>query len=787
MMTQPGISAVNSGHSDRIDLNKVWLTVKRQAVWLFLILLLTNLAAYLYVRWTRPVYESHSVLKLNVKSEANILGLNTVSQNLDDLAGEIELLKSNLFFSRVVEAAKMDVSYYVYGRVLFQERYSNSPFRVEYTIKNPAFYDRPIDLEIINRDQYVLSYPDGEEAKARAYRFGEEVSTPDYRFVVTLTEDYEPGRDDMAYYFTVNSDRALVSYLGSNMTVEPVNFNAKTIRIGFEGYNQKKVRDLVHLIDSVYLEYTQEQKNQATQQKITFLDEQLASIEQRLSTYEDYFEDFTITNKTSDLPAAIGETIVQLNELDTRRLQLRSAQRTITDIIGRVQKEQPVYMGFTDSTSYPADLNATINQLNELLNERELLLGSYKEGSHALQLKNQKVTLFKEDVLQLLKGYRTQLAESIQGLEQKKREVERRFVQLPAQGTQYDKNQRYFTLYEQVYLSLMQTKNELEIARAGTTTDFVVLLPATMPGAPIAPERLMVMGGGLVMGLVLCFLFVTLGYVFNDKISSQTELEQYTDAPILGAIPAYRRIKSREGSLVVRDSPKSAISEAFRTLRTNMQFVGAQQEQRTISVTSTVGSEGKTFVTTNLGNVIALSGKRVVIIDVDLRKPKVHLSFSLPNDHRGVSNILIGEFDTDACIVNTGVKNLDFIPAGSIPPNPAELIAGERFDQLVKELEARYDVVIIDTPPVGLVTDGALVMKKVDLPLYIVRADFSRRGFIHTLNRIKESQNIEKLAIVLNGVDTTSNRGYTYEKYGYGYYDQEEEPSWWQRWRQKFS
>ena len=772
--------------ADRIDLNKVWLTVKRKAVWRFLILLLTNLAAYLYVRWTRPVYESHSVLKLNVKSDANILGLNTVSQNLDDLAGEIELLKSNLFFGKVVDAARMDVSYYVYGRVLFQERYGNSPFRVEHIIKNPAFYDRPIDLEIINDDQFVLSYSEGEQIVTRAYRFGEEIETSDYRFVITLTEDYAPGRDDMVYYFTVNSDRALVNYLGSNMSVEPVNFNAKTIRIGFEGYNQKKVRDLVHLIDSVYLEYTQEQKNQATQQKIAFLNEQLQTIEERLSTYEDYFENFTIANKTNDLPAAIGETIVKLNELDTRKLQLLNTQEAVADIITQVQKEEPIYAGPTEFSEYPAEINEYVEQLNQLLNERELLLGSYKEGSQALRIKDQKIALLKKDITQSLDSYRTQLAEAIRAIDQRKDEVEQKFVRLPSQGTQYDKNQRYFNLYEQIYLSLVQTKNELEITQAGTTRDFVVLLPATMPGAPIAPERLMVMGSGLVSGLILCLLFVTLSYVTNDKIGSQQELEQYTDTPVLGSIPYYRKIKSRSSSLVVRDSPKSAISEAFRTVRTNMQFVGAQREQRIVSVTSTVGSEGKTFVATNLGNVIALSGKRVIIIDADLRKPKVHLAFSSNNGAKGVSNILIGEYEADECIIKSDVDNLDFIPAGSIPPNPAELIASKRFDNLLGKLKEHYDIIIVDTPPVGLVTDGALVIEKVDLPLYVFRADYSRRGFVKTLERIKSSQPTHRLSIILNGVDTSSGRGYAYEKYGYGYYEMDDEDqSWWQRWRNR--
>ena len=782
-MALPG----EESRSEGIDLKKVWQTIRKKAAWLGIILLLTNMVAYLYMRYTRPVYESHSVLKLDVKSEANILGLNTISQNLDDLAGEIELLKSNLFFSKVVDAARMDVSYYAYGRVLFQERYGNSPFRVEHTIKNAAFYDRPIDLEIINKEQYVLSYLEGKETVTRAYRFGEEVETPDYRFVISLTEHYAPVRDDIAYYFTINSDQAMVGYLGGNMTVEPVNFNAKTIRIGFAGYNQKKVRDLVHIIDSVYLEYTQEKKNQATQQKISFLDEQLLSIEQRLSTYENYFENFTINNKTNDLTAAIGETITKLNELDSQKLKLLSTQEAVAEIYDKVQKEEMVYTGPAGFADYPEDVTAYLEQLNQLLNERELLLGSYKERSQALQLKDQKVALLKKDIAVLLEGYRTELVQAIQSIEKRKKAVEQKFVQLPAQGTQYDKNQRYFALYEQVYLSLMETKNELEIAKAGTVTDFVVLLPATLPGGPIAPERAMVMGAGLVSGLVLCFLFVAISYVINDKIGSQSELERYTDTPILGTIPHHRKIKSRSSSLVVRDSPKSAISEAFRTVRTNMQFVSAQHEQKIISVTSTVGSEGKTFVATNLGNVIALSGKRVILIDVDLRKPKVHLAFSRDNSDRGVSNILIGSYGVKDCIVASGVENLDFIPAGSIPPNPAELVARARFDTLLDELKALYDVVIVDTPPVGLVTDGALVMRKADLPLYVFRANFSRKGFVRTLSRTKSSQQIGHLSIILNGVDASGDRGYTYEKYGYGYYQaDDEDQGWWQSVRGKW-
>lgn len=764
---------------DTLDMGKLWRIVKKNIVWLLLIFLLTNVVAYLYIRWTRPKYESHSVVKLDVESKANILGFNTASQNLDDLAGEIELLKSNLFFNKVVDAVDMDVSYYAYGRILFQERYENSPFQVQYEVFNPAFYDRPIDLDILNEEQFVLSYAAGEEPVSRAYSFGEEVTTPDYRLVVSLTEHYTAGRDEGSYYFTINSDRALVSYLGSNMTVEPVNFNAKTIRIGFQGYHQKKVQDLVHTIDSVYLQYTQEKKNQATEQKISFLSEQLESIENRLAEYENYFEDFTITNKTNDLTAEIGETIGRLESLDTQKFQMVRQQEVVNQLYSQVEQKELIPTEPIFAADYPQDILQYIEQLNQLINERALLLGSYKENTYAVQRKEKRIALLKADITALLKSYQTQLRQGLRDVEKNRRAIEQAFLKLPSQGTQYGKNQRYYSLYENVYLSLMETKNELEIAKAGTVTDFVVLLPATLPSAPVSPEKTLIRGAGAVAGLVLSFIFVALSYVFNDKISSQPELERYTSVPILGAVPFYK-IKSRSASLVLNHSPKSAISEAFRSIRTNMQFMGLRNSSSTISVTSTIGSEGKTFVATNLANVIALSGQKVVIVDVDMRKPKVHLAFDHPNGEKGISTILAQQYTVDECIISSSVPHLDFIPAGPIPPNPAEMIASRSFDELLATLKERYDVVLIDTPPVGLVTDGVLVMEKVDLPLYVFRAGFSRKAFVKTLDRLQRTQKFKNLSIILNATDATSGYGYGYGQYGSGYYELENnDRRWW--------
>ncbi len=769
------VNPAEDTRNDKIDLDKVFLIIRKNILWIFLILLVTNALSYLYLRYTRPVYESSSVIKLDIKSEANILGFNTVNQNLDNIAGEVELLKSNMFFSRVVEALDMEVSYYAYGRVIFQERYDNSPFEVEYELLDPSFYDKPIDVEILNEEQFVLSYGSEEEKQSRAYRFGEEIITPHFQLLVSLTDFYKPDHDDTKYYFTINSHQALVAYLGSNMTVEPLNFNANTIRVGFKGYDRNKVRDLVHVIDSVYLQYTQEKKNQATEQKLTFLDDQLNTIEQRLTKYEDYFENFTIDNKTNNLETEIGEAIARMEELDIKKYDLLNAQKAAAKLKDKIAQEQVILSEPSLLTDYPAEVFKFIEQMNNLINERALMLGSYKENTFAVKRKNQQIALLKEDITTLLEKYKDEIGHGIKEIDLQKKKIEEEFIQLPSKGTQYGKNQRYYNLYEEIFLSLIQKKNELEIAKAGTVTDFVVLLPATIPGQPIAPERITIYGMGAVSGLVISLIFVAFGYVFNNRISSQSELERNVGVPILGSVPYYSKAKYRKNKLVVSQSPKSSISEAFRAIRTNMQFLGIHGDKKIISITSTIGSEGKTFFASNLGYIIAMSGKKIVLVDVDLRKPKVHTVFDQENSLKGVSTFLIGEYPIKDCIIHTDNDQYDFIPAGPIPPNPSELIVSEQFNVMLEELKKMYDIVIIDTPPVGLVTDGMLVMEKADLPIYVFRADFSKRTFIKTLERVQNTRKFQNLAVVLNALNVSSDREYGYNKYGYGYYDDDEE------------
>lgn len=759
---------------DSIDIDKILMIVRKNIFWILLIMLVTNGLAYLYLRYTRPIYESSSVIKLDIKSEANILGLNTVNQNLDHIAGEIELLKSNMFFSRVVNALDMEISYYAQGRFLFQERYNNSPFSVAYDIIDPSFYDRPINVDILDHQKFELSYGPEDDGFAQIYHFGEEIITPHFKLTISLTENFVRERDHTKFYFVVNSHQAQLAYLGSNMTVQPVNFNANTIRISFQGYDKQKVRDMVHVIDSVYLQYTQEKKNQATEQKLAFLDEQLGTIEQRLSKYESYFENFTINNKTNDLESEIGKAITRMEELDAQKYVLHNLQESINQFRKKIDNNQEIVEPdmFAD---FPEEVSQTIEQLNKLLNERALMLGSYKENTFAVKRKDQQISLLKAEISDLLDKNAKGVAQEIRQIDQKKQEIEEAFVRLPSKGTQYGKNQRYYSLYEEIFLSLIQKKNELEITKAGTVTDFVVLLPATVPQVPIAPARMSIYGIGAAAGCMISLFFVVVSYMLNNKIGSRSELERLIARSVLGSVPYYAKAKSRKNKLIVSLSPKSSISEAFRAIRTNIQFMGIHGEKKIISITSTISSEGKTFFASNLGYIMAMSGKRVVLVDVDLRKPKVHFSFEHENSLKGVSTYLIGEYPIQECIVNSGADYYDYIPAGPIPPNPSELIESLQFDRMLEELKAMYDIIIVDTPPVGLVTDGMLIMEKADLPIYVFRADYSKRTFVKTLNRVQKTHKFKNISVVLNALSHSSDRDYGYNKYGYGYYDDEDD------------
>jgi capsular exopolysaccharide synthesis family protein len=765
-----------------LDLIRLYQILKKNIVWLVLLPILCLLGSYMYLRYTKPLFESSSSIKLEIKRESNVLGLTGVNAMEDvasNLPGEIELIRSNLIYDEVIKRMDLAVSYYAYGNILEEERYKNSPFAVKYTLFTDLAYDKVFNVSLLSDRQYELSYKIGDQEINHTYAYGQSVQTDDFLFSIDTTRFYSPDLEGTKYYFKINSAGALINYIASNVRVDILNPAASILGISFKDHNIGKARDVVNTIDSVYLTKTLEIKNKANKQKLEFLDEQLRNTEVSLEEYESQLENFIVKNKTANVESDVAKFVGKIEELVNQKtalsvqLDLLHKLQVLIDTQGDLESFIPSIPLLPDQQL--AALTAEINQLQK---ERAFALSSRTEKTFAVQSKNQAVDIAKKNISTLIVKNKELVIDNIRQVNNKIYELESTFARLPSKGTEYTKIKRFKDLYDKYYLMMMDRKAELGIAEAGTVPEFVILSPASTPGKPISPNKMMIYGGAGAFGLLLSMMLLTLRYLLHDSISNQRELERTTQAPILGSIPTYLKEKMDVSRLIINKNPKASISESFRTIRTNMEFLlSSKKKKRIITVTSTVSGEGKTFVSLNLAGVIALSDTKVIILDLDMRKPKVHLAFDEEN-HAGISTILIGKHKLQDCIRRTSINTLDFIGAGPTPPNPSELILRPEFDALLKELHQYYDVIVIDTPPVGLVTDGILVMKKADLPVYVIRADYSKRYFVKNVNKLIKNNNFGKLSIILNAFKHLSQYGYGYDySYYQGYDDDDHNPS----------
>lgn len=747
--------------SDAIDFNKLGIIIRSKLIWIILIFIATNTAAYLIIRYSQDRFESQSELKLDIKNDATELGIKTFveDQNLNIISGEIELLQSRLFLNKVLDSLDFDVSFFSSGEILNFELYKNAPAHVRYKIKDTRHFDRPIYFEYVNSQSFRLKFSTLEnEVEAT---FGETISLDGIELTLSKNDSFKDEKNN-EYFFIINSREVLLDNLIKNLSVEPLNFNANTIRISLIDKNPAKASDMVNTIDSVYLVFSNEQKNLANKQKIEWLTKELTQIETKMEGVEDYFEEFTLQNRTLNLDEDLQKTIKMITAIDSQRYLLSNRLEQINLVLDDVSSTSPT-LSLSSSRALPENISRNLEQLQLRKIQQEKLGLSYSEITFAYRQQQKEIESLQKKLNEQLTSLRSEVLASLQDLNKKKARLEFEFTKMPDKSTQFTKNQRFYKLYEQFYLMLIQSRSEFEIAQAGSTPDFKILSPASVPQNPISPKKLMIAGVGLVGSLVLIFFFIGILYLANNKIINITELERITDAPVLGVVPVS---KYGDGSgLHILDHPKSMVSEAIRTLRTNLDFFKLNTTNKVIAISSTVSGEGKSFIAMNLGGVITLSKKKVIMLDVDMRKPKSTTPAVETDRTKGMSTILIKKHQWQECVSKTLLEGFDYIPSGPHPPNPSELLLNGAFSEMLEDLKKHYDCIILDTPPVGLVTDGIMAMKRADISIYVFRANYSKREFLMNLKRVINMNNFKNVTTILNAMPASR------EKYGYGYYE----------------
>lgn len=768
-METPKFKNINTS-AEGIDIEKLGIIIRKNLVWIILIFLATNITAYLTIRWTKNLYESESELKLDTKQNATGLGIKSIveDQNLNTIAGEIEQIKSRLFFSHVIDSLNLKISYFSIGKVLTDEMYKRSPFEVKHFVMPHMPYDQPIYFNFESDHSYAIQI--GENGSKYIGNLGEKLTTDDFEIIVKPSKLHSP-QDQNDYFFVINSREALLDYLSKNISVYPLNFNANTIKVSFKDFNSLKAYDIVNKVDSLYLRYSNEQNNLTNKQKIDWLNIELVQVEKKMEDFENYFENFTLVNKSSNVDDDLKRTILSINKVDSQRYSLNKRIIELNFLMDGISSGN-YQIPETQQQFFPVYLNKKIEALYIMEQDQNRLGLVYNENTFAYRSSNNGINNLKNQISTQLAELKKEWLQVYTELNKKKEKLEGEFATMPDKNTKFSKNQRFYKLYEEFYLSMMKSKAEFEIAKAGSTPDFKILSSATLPKAAISPKRSMIIGIGLVAGIVINFFFIGLLYLLNNKITTIQELEKITSLSTLGVIPITNYLTSSPFHII--ENPKSALSEAIRTLRTNLDFFLTGGNKKVITITSTISGEGKSFLALNLGGALALSQKKVALLDLDMRKAKGNPPFEIKDTSKGISTILIQKNNWRECIVKTSLENFDFLPAGPQPPNPSELLLNGAFINLLDELKEHYDYIVIDTPPIGLVTDGIIAMKRSDLSIYVIRANYSHKDFINTLHRNIAINKFNNLAVVLNAIPSSG------KPYGHVYYlEKASNKKWW--------
>jgi capsular exopolysaccharide synthesis family protein len=747
--------------------------------------------SFLYLRYTPPIYQSSLTLQIGNKNTADkVLNVSNIYDK-QDISAEIEMLRSKFLLQRAIRTLPLQVSYFDEGQFLTNELYTNCPFRVHYTMIDSTIVNTPIAIDFINEHEAQITYPKKGKLVSERFDITKTVTLPRLHFDIEIV-DYQTIKEtqdqvkQQRYLFKINNIDQLTNEYISRVDAVLLSAAAKTISISFKDNNPQKTVDIATALAKEFDKYDEETKSKSATKVLEFINDQLDVVYRRLKASESSIKTFKKNNKLPSVDNFSDLYLDKLNALQENTIDLELQLNVLEEIEKSVKEQKaeadvynllPILIG----TEHESSISDMVTKLQELLLRKEKIRFEVTPDSKIISALDHQIAIQKKLILESVIGLKSQLESKRKGIYTKVDEIEKKFFNIPEKEIEYARLQRLFSTDEKFFTLLLEKRTEYSISKAGFVPQNVILEKALLPSTPISPNKKLILTTFLLGGISLSLVLIMLRYLIHNDIISLNEITKHTHASIgiLGIIPRYKK-DIPVSQLVVNKNPKSLIAESFRTIRTNLQFISTKKGAKVMAITSTVSGEGKTFIAINLGGIIAFSGKKVIILDLDMRKPKIHSGFGVEN-LKGMSTLLIEKDSLESCIHHSEQENLDFITAGPIPPNPSELIINGKINTILEELKQTYDVIIIDTPPVGLVTDGINVIQNADYPIYIFRSEYSKKNFIQNVDRLFNENNLSRLSIILNGVDVSKNSygynygygygyGYTYSTYG-GYYD----------------
>lgn len=771
-------------NDDEIDLRLLFYNIRRKWHYFLLSAVLFAIGAFLYIRFTLPVFEARSsVLVKDTKNTSNNIEdflTGDLFGNTKNIATEIGILKSRSILEETINELNLGVSYY--GKTTFFKYplYKNQPFKVKPVRMTEGVYDEFFHLTILDATTFKLELdPDnpllGDYNYSGTHHFGEEVRTPNFDLVILRNDSAVNAVSDDDFVFTVNSMNKMIAFYQEKMKAEPQNKDATIVEISVQDKIKERATDFLNTLGSVYINRDVKDKSSVAGLTLKFVDQQLEEISKTLNATELELQKFKEQKGTVDLSEESKAYLERVTNIDADRVKAEIELKSLDYLYTYVANNKDVEELAPSSLGNPDPLLIDlITKLKELQSKRKsLAYGSSNRQSPAIKIIDQQIEQTKKALVENINNLRNITKVNLTSINSELVRYEGSIRKIPNIERELLGIQRNFSVNENIYLYLLQKKAETGIAKATAVSDNKVLDAASINDIPVIPNTKAVLIITLMLALIVPIILIILQGYIKNTISNKEDIEKMSKIPVIGVV-GHHNTGER---LVVSSKPKSSITEAFRSIRANLMFFGLADQHKIVLITSSVGGEGKSFSSLNLAAVLSLQNHRVIIIGMDLRKPQLVQDLGIRNDI-GVSNYLIGKVKLEEVIQHTSIENLDIIPSGPVPPNPAELLAKKETHKLLDELREKYDYIIIDTPPVGIVSDAMMLMNLADINIFILRENYSKKEYMKTINEYYTQGKIKNLCVLLNDAGTNHRYGYgygySYGYHGYGYYDEEQ-------------
>lgn len=758
--------------------------------WFLISLAITFFVAYQVNIRKEKIYGLDTLI--SVKEENNPLFTSNTSLTFnwggvsDKVQTVTTTLQSRSHNELVVEKLQYYIDYLVQGEYNVVDAYGAVPFRLELDKNKGQLAGTLISIVFLSESEYEIKIPfegssvalfhyasntmsntavaNGEFKKR--YKVGEAVQLPFLNWRLQINEN--PGFYKGNEYFVRfnNFDSTVANYRG--IAIKADDKGGSILTLSLQGTNKARLVNYLNATVKMLIKRQLDSKNQFATNTIAFIDSTLVSMESQLketgNELKAFRKDKNIINiedggaKFSD---KILEYDVQKDEIERKMAYYNSLKAYLKNSV--------------DYSKLPAPSVAGIEDPNIVVNVSKLIALSTQRSEMAYAVKSEKIfkdfdnqmMAVKNVLLENIVTAKQSLQYDLATINSKIGISENEIKQLPDDQQELIKIKRKYDLNDNIYNTFLQKRTEADIVKAANLSDIRFIDPAKdVGGGLIGPKTSVNYVLAFFLGLLIPLVVVLVIFFINNSIQNTDEINSLTKIPIIGVIG----VNNEKSDLAVFRKPKSALSESFRAIRSSLQFLYKKQNvdgAKTLMITSSVSGEGKTFCSINIATVFALSEKKTVIVGLDLRKPKLFDEFNL-NNSRGVVNYLINQNGLDEVVNKTEIPYLDVIISGPVPPNPGELIISERMGDLIEELKQRYDYIILDTPPVGLVSDALELDQFCDVTLYIVRQNFSKKDMITLLNNRVKRGELKNTSIIMNGFENKARYGTSYG-YGYGY------------------